>query len=131
MRERVIPLDIGVRWEPNAPEASLRVNDNGSASLSLCPHPDDPDQTRVVIHWSGVWHSSMGYPNDEGLIKHRLYKLGLSTISWIGVVVDSDLAQNLLEARMISTSKLTHYIVLTKERIVEVVAESISKGREA
>ncbi len=45
--EYVLPRDMGVQWEPNVPEASFTVNDEGVAKLLLCAHPDDDDQSRV------------------------------------------------------------------------------------
>jgi len=41
----------GLRWEPNAPEGELAVDDFGRAALSLRAHPDDANQQNVVVVW--------------------------------------------------------------------------------
>ena len=91
MEERVVPLEIGVTWEPNAPDAVLVCDDRGSTSLALEAHPDDPDQRNVVLVWTGTESAALMPPNDEARSGHRLYGNGLSGLLWAGVVQDSEL----------------------------------------
>ena len=76
MAERVVTLDLGVEWEPNAPQAVLLSDDSGRACLSLSPHPNDSDLRMVVIVWTGARAALMQPPNDEALSGHPLYGKG-------------------------------------------------------
>lgn len=49
MPERVIPLDLGVEWEPNAPSAVLFVRDDGMAQLALQAHSEPTLSLMTVI----------------------------------------------------------------------------------
>ena len=136
MVERVRELDIGVCWEPNVPEAVLTV-DSGRAVLVMNPHFDDADRRLVVLDWKVSVYASMGYPNDEGIHEHRLYDRGLKGVLWSGVVEDSQLVDGLMKHRAkwpegstAGVRDLVHYIVLTKEDTIEVVAEGLTVRRE-
>jgi hypothetical protein len=138
MAESVVPLDIGVVWDPNAPEAVLAANDMGVTALALYAHSDDEDQNPVVLVWRGSHYSSMGDPNDEALSGHRLYSKGLDSVAWVGQVHDSELVVTLEKQNSAHTAhdparfaELSHYIVLTKEQVVEVVARGLSISRVA
>ena len=130
MREHVTPLDLRVVWEPNSPEAKLLTTDQGEAILTLNAHHDDVDQSKVVIHWSNVWSASMGYPNDEGNSDHRLYLDGLKELSWAGIVNNSRVLESLPKQQRNQNREPTHFIVVTKEVTIEVVAGSLSVIRE-
>ena len=84
MAERVVTLDLGVEWEPNAPQAVLLSDDSGRACLSLSPHPNDSDLRMVVIVWTGARAALMQPPNDEALSGHPLYGKGLAEVRWSG-----------------------------------------------
>jgi len=88
MAERVVTLDLGVEWEPNAPEAVFLSDDSGRALLSLSPHPNDSDLRMVVIVWTGARAALMQPPNDEALSGHPLYDKGLAEVRWSGEVLD-------------------------------------------
>jgi hypothetical protein len=136
MTENVVALDIGVVWEPNAPAAVLASDDMGRTALALNPREDDPDQSAVVLVWSGSHYSAMSDPNHEALNGHRLYGKGLETILWIGQVRDSELVamlemQNSVHPQHNPTwfADLLHHVVLTREQVVEVVARSFTVRR--
>lgn len=131
-RERVVPLDLAVEWAPNDPEAVLIAHDHGATVLALEPHHHDHDRRRVVFRWSGSRLSLASPPNDEAIAGHRLYSKGLSSVLWAGDVVDSELIRALEEQGRVHPAhdparfaSLRHHIVLTKESVVEVVAEAI------
>lgn len=138
MGEHVEPLDLGVVWEPNAPDATLLVDDSGNAVLAQRAHFEDPDQRCVVLRWVGVLHAQLGPPNDEALQTHQLYKHGLRELLWAGVVHDSSTV-----AKLIASWSRTvvgddgpsyrimplHFVILSKECVVEVVAENVDIER--
>jgi hypothetical protein len=134
MAERVEPyglhLDAPLRWEPNAPEAFLVADDMGRGALAQRAHPDDPDKRCVVLRWDVVWYALMSPPNDEALNQHRLYEAGLKDVPWLGVVRDSALVTTLrpMWSQAVAMIPL-HYVVVSKECVVEVVAENVDVFR--
>ena len=89
MAEQVVALELGVKWDPNAPEALLLSDDMGRTVLALQAHHDDPDARCVVLVWSSVHSARMADPSDEAISGHRLYPLGLSEVLWVGSVQHS------------------------------------------
>jgi hypothetical protein len=138
MPEQVVTLDLGVTWNPNAPEALLLSDGFGRTVLALRPHHDDPDRRCVTLVWEGARSASLADPNDEAISGHRLYASGLSEILWAGTVRDSNLiraleVQNQVHPRHDPSrfTGLTHHVILVKESVVEVVAETVSVQRIA
>jgi hypothetical protein len=86
--ERVVPVEFGVEWEPNAPDTLLMVRDNGLGPLVLRAHFDDVDQRLVSLLWGGCVAAVIEPPNDEALSGHYLYDKGLSDVLWAGEVLD-------------------------------------------
>jgi hypothetical protein len=131
MPQRVIMIDPVHEWEPNDPGARLVATDGGDARLTLRSHPNDDDERDVVFVWSGCRLAQMGGPNDEAIEGHRLWDCGLASVSWLGEVVDSELIASLERQNRVHPrhdprrfSDLRHWVVLTKETVVEVVATS-------
>lgn len=130
MAERVEPYDLArgvpLSWEPNAPDAFLVSDDMGHSALAQQAHPDDPDQRCVVLRWEIVSYALMGPPNDEARNQHRLYEAGLKHVDWLGVVRDSSLVAGLrpMFGRGVRLVPL-HYVVVSKECVVEVLAENV------
>ena len=134
--ERVEPYDLHIgeplRWEPNAPDACLVTDDMGRAALAQRAHPDDPDQSCVVLRWDVVSYALMSPPNDEARNRHRLYDSGLKDVDWLGIVRDSSLVPRLRP--MLSSDFVfvpLHYVVVSKECVVEVLAENVDLFRIA
>jgi hypothetical protein len=132
--ERVEPYDLALgvplRWEPNAPDAFLASDDMGGGALAQRAHPDDPDQRCVVLRWDVVSYALMGPPNDEARNQHRLYGAGLKDVDWLGVVRDSSLVVGLRP--MFGRGAVfvpVHYVVVSKECVVEVLAENVEVFR--
>jgi hypothetical protein len=132
--ERVEPYDlhlgVPLRWEANAPDAFLVSDDMGRGALAQRAHPDDPDQRCVVLRWDAVSYTLMGPPNDEARNQHRLYQAGLKDVNWLGVVRDSSLVAGLrpMFGRRAVFVPL-HYVVVSKECVVEVLAENVDVFR--
>jgi hypothetical protein len=124
-----VALDLGVRWEPNAPDASLLVTDAGSARLRLQPAPDDADGPMVVLVWSGVQAARFGPYNDEGLGHHPLYSRGLAALRGVGEVLESCWLAEVAPAVFCPAAH--HFIVPTKEALVEVLADHIGVERDS
>lgn len=118
MAPRVIAVPDSPQWEPNVPEAVLTTDDFGVTRLVLAAHFDDPDQSRVVIEWTGTWSASMGYPNDEALHEHPLYGHGLDRLLWMGEVLDGQPGTH------------RRFILPLKESTVEVVASDWRTSRQ-
>lgn len=134
--ERVEPyehaLGGSLRWEPNAPEAFLVSDDLGRGALAQRAHPDDVDQRSVVLRWDVVHYALMSPPSDEARKQHRLYDAGLRSLDWIGVVRDSRLVADLRPMWRADTVFVPlHYVVVSKECVVEVVAENVDLFRIA
>jgi hypothetical protein len=133
MAAYVEAVDLGVKWNPNAPEARLLSDDFGMTLLALKPHHDDADRSCVVLAWSGTRSVCMADPNDEAISGHRLYGSGLSEVPWAGVVRDSDAIHASEKQNRVHPyhdrsrfDGLTHHVILLKECVVEVVAEALS-----
>lgn len=136
MAERVVTLDLGVEWEPNAPEAMLLSDDSARALLALSPHPHDSDLRMVVIVWTGARATLMQPPNDEALSGHRLYDKGLAEVRWAGEVLDSAWIEQLEHQNRVHPSHdptrfstLRHFVLPLKEDTVEVVARGVTVRR--
>ena len=135
MSEKVVPVDLGVVWDPNDPDAVLVADDRGAA-LALRPRADDTDQRTVVLVWTGTHYSSMGGPNGEAIAGHRLYGKGLEDVLWIGEVSNSELVAMLEKQNNVHPqhdsprfADLAHHVVLTKEQVIEVVARGLEVRR--
>lgn len=132
----MVPLEVGVEWEPSAPDAVLISRDAGDSLLALMAHFDDPDQRCVVFRWGGVRSATMSAPNDEAISGHRLSSQGLSGALWAGQVLESAFIEELERQNRVHPyhdasrfKELVHYIVLTKERTIEVIAQSLTVAR--
>jgi len=136
MAEQVVALDLGVTWDPNAPDALLLSDDFGKTVLALNPHHDDPDRRCVVMVWSGAHSACLADPNDEAISGHRLYESGLSKVLWAGVVRNSEVIRALEMQNRVHPShdpsrfeSLVHHVVLLKECVAEVVAKEVTIQR--
>ncbi len=142
MREQVVEwetrglLGTEVSWEPNAPEAALVATDGLYAALGLKPHFDDGDRRCVVLLWRSPHFAQLGSPNDEALPGHRLYPKGLACIRWAGIVLSSELIEQLERQSRVHPrhdpsrfNNLVHYVLPLKECTVEVVACAVSVKR--
>ncbi len=136
MAEQVVALELGVKWDPNAPEALLLSDDMGRTVLALQAHHDDSDARCVVLVWSSVHSARMADPSDEAISGHRLYPLGLSEVLWVGSVQHSRDVQALETQNRVHPlhdpsrfERLTHYVVPLKECVVEVIAAEMTVHR--
>jgi hypothetical protein len=136
MNESVHSLDLGVTWEPNAPDAVLISDDHGRAILALQPHPGDDDERVVVLVWRRCRASRMEPPNDEAISGHRLYEKGLKDVHWLGEVTDSEWIADLERRNRVHRyhdpgrfDGLRHFVLPLKETTVEVVARSVEASR--
>lgn len=119
-----------LRWEPNAPEAFLVSDDMGRGALAQRAHPADPDRRCVVLRWDVVHYALMGPPNDEARDQHRLYEVGLMDLDWLGIVRESQLVEALRPTWYSAGGFVPmHYVVVSKECVVEVVAENVDAFR--
>ena len=91
-----------------------------------------------MLRWDGAHHAQLGPPNDEARHVHRLYRHGLRELLWAGVVHDSSMVAQLSAAwsRTVvgadgSSYRIVplHFVILSKECVVEVVAENVDVER--
>lgn len=134
--ERVEAVDLGVVWEPNAPDAVLVSNDVGPAGLALRAYPGDHDERCVLLIWAGCYFASTMALNDEAISGHRLWAKGLSEILWAGVVNQSELILTLEQQDQVHPphgssrlAGLVHYVIVLKECVVEVIARGVAVQR--
>jgi hypothetical protein len=93
--QRVVEVDLGVRWDGNVEHGVLLVQDGGPAKPRLLARIDDPDQRAVEIEWRGTRATRTESSNDEAISGHPLYDAGLRDVHWAGEVYDSDLIAEL------------------------------------
>lgn len=136
MAEYVVNIDLGVTWDPNAPDAALTAFDNGTATLRLSPHSADDDERDVLLVWSGAKVALMEPPNDEAITGHRLFLAGLNAVRCIGEVAESTLISELERANRVHPRRdpapyasLRHWIVPLKECTIEIIAQSLQARR--
>ena len=106
-------------------DAFLVSGRHGRGARAERAHPDDPDQRCVVLRWDVVSYALMGPPNDEARNQHRLYEAGLKDVDRLGVVRHSSLVAGLRP--MFGRDAVfvpLHYVVVSKECVVEVLAET-------
>lgn len=134
--EHVVPLELGITWEPGAPEAVLVSDDRGITALALNRHSNDHDERCVVVVWKGTRSAVFSDPNDEAISGHRLYPKGLSEVTWAGSVQSSATVEALERQNRVHPyhdarrfARLTHHVLLLKECVAEVVAETIEVRR--
>lgn len=128
MAERVESVEVGVLWEPNAPEAVIAADDFGVIVLAARAHAGDADRRTVALRWFDAIVTKSEPFNDEARHRHPLHSAGLQSVLWIGAVVDSNWLKDLAPALAVNR-KLVHYVVPLKERVVEVIASGFDVVR--
>lgn len=128
----VHPIDLRVRWEPNAPTPVFLSGSSGTAELWLLPHFNDEDQSWIVLRWIGFRGARLMPHNDEGRHLHPLYRHGLSEVRWAGEATDTEwLAEVSTAVALNNRPLLRHFVVLTKENTIEVAATDVQVERSA
>jgi len=102
------------------------------AALAQRAHPDAPDQRCVVLRWDVVSYALMGPPNDEARNRHRLCEAGLKDVYRLGIVRDSSLVAALRPTLPSGAVFVPlHYVVVSKESVVEILARDVDVFRIA
>ena len=130
--EHVQELDLDVTWNGDAPCAVLVSSDVGRTALQLRPGLNDPDRRDIILAWESCASATMGPPNDEALLSHRLYGKGLEDVVWMGEVMNS---RYVIRLETMNSGHphhdpgryegLRHFILPLKECTVEVVADGL------
>ena len=84
----VVPIDLGILWEPNAPSPVLFQVPN-LALLVIRPHYDDADQRPIVFRWHGCAGAFLTPPSDEGQHLIPLQGAGFAECFWGAEVFNS------------------------------------------
>jgi hypothetical protein len=130
MTVELVEVDIGVRWEPNAPSAIVVTDDLGSATVALRAHLDDGDQRTVVLRWSQCLAVVDGRFNDETRHLHPLYEQGLNGVLWIAEVRGSEWLESMRPAVSSSAAAgVRHFVLPLKERTIEIAARGLGVSR--
>lgn len=149
---KIIEFDLGCRPSPSVPAETLLQD--GSATFLLfwavSNELDERGKLRdlgvAVVQCQGCVMSRFGYPNDEGLPEHPLYREGISNAhSPIMEVLDSLWADE-LKSQMEASRKriwkpvglppstwserpLRHFLITLKERTFECLAQTLTVVR--
>ena len=133
--ERVIPVDLGVVWEPNVQDPWL-VHHLSTAALVLNPHFDDPNPSPLVLVWRYCWGAVLEPVDDDTIWGHRLWNAGLKDCLWAGEVINSswigtfDLpGRSRRRPRSGAWTIKRHFVLRLKEATFEVIAESFEVAR--
>ena len=121
--ERAVALDVGVRWDRDRPNARL-IQRDGDAALILQPCADDKDRRLVVLFWTACAGVRVGPPDAETRFDHRLYTRGLRGCEWAAEVRRSTWVAEVAHIKP-ELRDLRHFVILTKEETVEVVAPTM------
>jgi hypothetical protein len=142
------PYDIGCEPSPSVP-AEMLLQDGWQAYLLFWAVSKEPDPQSgwlkdlgvAVVECKNVVSTRFGYPNDEGLVEHPLYKLGLQDLTTsIAVTSKSEWLIDLIRQRQASLDRirrnrvknirqsevaLLHFVVCLKELTFECVGTSL------
>jgi hypothetical protein len=132
--ERVIELDLGVIWNAEAPWSTTLLI--GSVGRTLLALPAADNQGWVVLTWyarGAVMHRAGPAGDVDPIAGHRLYRHGLDRVQWAGEVLDSDWVAAIEARERVTPNALPgarsaqsrHYVIVTKDSVVEVVASRI------
>lgn len=152
MTARIRPFDIGCEPSPSVPAETV-IQDGWATYLLFFAVSKGVGQSGylddlgvAVLNCDRCVMAKFGYPNDEGLPEHPLYRCGMAeTVSNVLEVVDSEWAaevnaQRAASARRIWGSrgiapnwledrKSRHFTVTLKEKTFECLATSIMVER--
>ena len=143
MSERVVPLEGISLPLPSSPSDEVVLHGDMNSFLVYATFHASKDQTAntVLVECVRLSLCRFGYPNDEGIIEHRLYSKGLSDLLGFGEVKNSELvrecetmsqrsANRIWSGRGISLPKDSrprqrHFIISLKENCFEAVCDDL------
>jgi hypothetical protein len=128
-----VPLDLGVRWDPNATDPWL-IQTELTAYLTL--EPFDASGELVVVRWRRCRGAVLGPPNDEARNGHPLWRRGLDGCLWAAEVHNSDWIARLERQNRVHSRHraalfegLRHFVLLLKDSTFECVADDFEVFR--
>jgi hypothetical protein len=119
-------LDLNVEWAPDvgAPEPMLWQNDDRAVLIFTTRAG-----TGLLVEFGGCLISQFGYPNDEALAGHPLYRMGLREYGFFEVADSSWLdrlnAQNRIAFPSGSLGQLRHFVVTLHDSTFECLAQTL------
>ncbi len=123
--ERVV--DLNVDWTPDvgAPAPMLWQNEQRAVLI----FEKARSETRVLVEFGGCLITQFGYPNDEALAEHPLYRLGLRQYRVFEVIDSSWLdrlnAQNRIAFPSGNLGLLRHFVITLHDSTFECLAKTI------
>ncbi len=137
--EKALPIDLGIRWDTGAPLPHLFQSEYRTF-LTFYLDEQDMDwngaysaPARIaIIEWHGCFETMLGWPNDEALSGHRLWKRGLKEVghygcaevrnsSWIAEIEKGNRVHPQHKPERFAA--LRHYILLFHDSTFECLAE--------
>ncbi len=122
--EKAVRLDVD--WAPNAgaPEPMLCQNEHRAVLIF-----ESRSERRVLVEFEGCLSTQFGYPNDEALAGHRLYRLGLREYGVFEIVDSSWLRELTRQNRITFPSsafgQLRHFVITFHDSTFECLAETL------
>lgn len=122
--ERV--TDLHVDWTPDvgAPTPVLWQNERRAVLIF-----DTGSETRVLVEFEGCLITQFGYPNDEALAGHPLYRLGLRQYGVFEVIDSSWLdhlnSQNRIAFPSGNLGQLRHFVITLHDSTFECLAQML------
>lgn len=140
--ERAIPVDLGVAWSAGVSGAHL-LQSEFRTFLTCYLGATDPAYTDVeaqiaIIEWHSCQGAVLGYPNDEGQHRHRLWNKGLREIGYYNAaeVQDSSWLAHLRRVASANTNyrpssapKLRHFVLLFHDSTFECLARGYTVAK--
>jgi hypothetical protein len=148
MAIRLHPFDIGCEPSPSVPAETL-LQDGREAYLLFFAVSKVVDESGylkdlgvAIVHFKDCEMTKFGYPNDEGLPEHPLYKYGIANAkSSVLEVIDSPWQKEILQQRVASVSRIRrndemgklfaknysrrHFVITLAAATVECIASEI------
>jgi len=128
---RIIEWKDAPDMNAGAPMPSVS-SDGSDLFVAYLVSDSENDDEYAIVKFKGVLQFTFGYPNDEALVAHPLYKNGLKFYSFNEI--ENSPAVNELDARNASVfpnskgmycSKFRHWVATFHDETLEVIGSSI------
>lgn len=127
----LIKWDEPPSMDAGAPRPSLYSDETGLTCAYVIGATHSDSGSTAILHFEGVLYYSMGYPNDEALSGHPLYKNGLGFYDFY-LVENSPLVAELDRRNEVHRQhvagayikRFRHWIITFHDETLEVVARS-------
>ena len=131
MTDQVVELDVGFVASGGAPLPVLYQTDATTVLAFFGRATDrDEERLRVVVEFDTCMVSTFGYPNDEAIPGHPLYRAGLG-FGGVYEVLDSSWKQRIIAQNEVCFPRtppqyyeLRHFVFVLHDSMFECLAQS-------